>query len=376
MARPRSGLNSRLPVNLSLHYTGLYRYVRPDTKKHCYLSRNRQESINAANQLNALLIPSNDLVEKVIQTDHPLSDCVRLFQDEDAPNRNWKPSTAKLYFGELRRIESDLGQRYVERLTTRDLAEYLRETTESPRRRQQLRNVLVWVFDMAVQEGWINANPAKQTKAPKSKRKRARLTLRDYQQLHALADPWLQNAMDLSLHTLQRAGDVCEMRFEDIREGCLFVVPRKTETSTFVRMKLRIGIELGPIIERCRDGIASPYLVHNLPRRMPPRQGWAEGREHYTQVLRETLTRAMSALVRKSGLYKGVESPPTFHEIRSLGGALYREKGWSLQQVHELMGHASESMTMHYMEGHDAPWVEVNAGLNLAGNGNQMVNKW
>ncbi|WP_236685865.1 tyrosine-type recombinase/integrase [Pseudoxanthomonas suwonensis] len=60
------------------------------------------------------------------------------------------------------------------------------------------------------------------------------------------------------------------------------------------------------------------------------------------------------------------DKPPTFHEVRSLGGAmLMQEKGWTLKQVQELMGHASEAMTENYLEGHDIPWQEVTPGLSL-----------
>ncbi|WP_235974236.1 tyrosine-type recombinase/integrase [Luteimonas deserti] len=50
-----------------------------------------------------------------------------------------------------------------------------------------------------------------------------------------------------------------------------------------------------------------------------------------------------------------VDNSPTFHEIRSLGGALLRDQGWTLQQVQALMGHASEAMTAVYLQGHNGP---------------------
>ena len=53
------------------------------------------------------------------------------------------------------------------------------------------------------------------------------------------------------------------------------------------------------------------------------------------------------------------------HEIRSLGSNLYRAAGWPLKKIEELMGHGTEEMTLHYLSGHEAPWVEVNAGLVL-----------
>jgi enterobacteria phage integrase len=54
------------------------------------------------------------------------------------------------------------------------------------------------------------------------------------------------------------------------------------------------------------------------------------------------------------------------HEIRSLGGALQREAGWTVSQVQTLMTHTSEAMTEHYLGGHEAPWTEVQTGVKLA----------
>ena len=80
-------------------------------------------------------------------------------------------------------------------------------------------------------------------------------------------------------------------------------------------------------------------------------------RDHHTQILPEQLSRAFAEARDEVGI-KG-DNQPTFYEIRSLGGALLREAGWSKAQVQELMVHTSESMTEHYLEGHEAPWTEV-----------------
>lgn len=143
-----------------------------------------------------------------------------------------------------------------------------------------------------------------------------------YQAIRKHAEPWLRNAMDLGLHTLLRAGDLAALRFEDIRDGYLYVIPRKTETTSYHRLKLQIAGDLGIVIERCRDGMASPYLVHRLPRGLPTRKKWAKEREYYTQLLTEQISRAFERARSKTPQFKGVENPPTFHEIRSLGGDL------------------------------------------------------
>jgi enterobacteria phage integrase len=78
----------------------------------------------------------------------------------------------------------------------------------------------------------------------------------------------------------------------------------------------------------------------------------------------EQLSRAFADARDEAGI--DGENPPTFHEIRSLGGAMLREAGWSKVQVQELMTHTSESMTQHYLDGHDAPWTEVRTGIALS----------
>jgi len=49
---------------------------------------------------------------------------------------------------------------------------------------------------------------------------------------------------------------------------------------------------------------------------------------------------------------------PTFHEIRSLGSRLLELKGTSVNDIQVLMGHADESMTQHYLDGHDTRWQQ------------------
>lgn len=86
----------------------------------------------------------------------------------------------------------------------------------------------------------------------------------------------------------------------------------------------------------------------------------ASSRQHHTQVMPEQLTRAFQVARKLAGI--AGPYPPSFHEIRSLGGALLSESGWSIEQVQCLMGHSSAAMTEHYLEGHQTPWQEVQPG--------------
>lgn len=161
--------------------------------------------------------------------------------------------------------------------------------------------------------------------------------------------------------TLLRREDVVSLRFSDYRDGCLWVVPSKTENSTGVRMKIAVNAELAELLAKARDSVASPYIVHRLPEKARPSNMRAKGRDHHTQVLPEQLTRAFQD-AREAAKIEG-DNPPSFHEIRSLGGALLRlQQGWSKEQVQGLLTHSTEAMTNVYLDGHEVPWTEINTG--------------
>jgi integrase len=363
MGRSRTRARAGWPDNLYPNRDG-YKYRHPVTRKETWMGRDRATAFAAARKLNAILIPANDLVARVAGGRKTVADALKIFRDDEVPSRNWKQKTADWYDVFLSRIEDALGAEACEDVTVNRLATWIRSKTDSDRSRQTYRLLLEWIFACAVQEGWIDENPAAQLRKFHHTRQRERLTLDDYRTLHAAAPAWLQNAMDLSLVTLLRREDVAALRFADHRDGALWVVPEKTEGSTMVKLKIQITDELAALISRCRDDIVSPYLVHRLPGKARPKDMRALARNHHTQLLPEQITRAFTALRKKLGI--GGDNPPTFHEIRSLGGALLMtQQGWTKEQVQALMGHASAAMTTVYLEGHDVPWIEVSPGLSL-----------
>lgn len=365
MARPRSALNARLPVNLSLHATGVFRYVHPITKRHHYVGNDRAVAIQTANAANAKLIPRTSHLEKILNNRHRLVEAIDLFEKEGIPARNWKPKTLKDYMWYLGRIRADIGARDVESIQVKDCAEYLRKVTESLRARKQYRSILVWVLDGAVTEGWIAQNPASHTKVAKAKRQRPRLTVEDFEALHEMAEPWLQRAMEIGLYTALRRGDVVNLRFDAIRDGYLFVIPEKTEDSSNHRLKFLLHGGLAETVDRCRDQNPSPFLIHSIPKRLPPKSKQGGLRQHHMQVTPEQLTRSFAALVKKSGRWPEKGANPCFHELRSLASDMARKAGYTIDQMQSWMGHASEDMTKEYLKGHDAPWTDVEVSFEL-----------
>jgi len=153
------------------------------------------------------------------------------------------------------------------------------------------------------------------------------------------------------------------LKFTDAHDGALWVIPQKTEGTSLVKLKIHIGDQLTSLLSQARDSILSPYIIHRLPERARPSNMRASARQHHTQVMPEQLTRAFQDAREAAGITGS--NPPSFHEIRSLGGALLSEAGWQIEQVQSLMGHSSASMTEHYLEGHETPWQEVQPGNAL-----------
>ncbi|KWV17185.1 integrase [Xanthomonas translucens] len=362
MGRARSKARAGWPDNLYPNRDG-FKYRHPVTRNETWMGKDKAKAFAAARQLNAMLAQAADLVAKVTGAAKTVADAIEVFRADDIPERKWGAATAAGYEIVVRRIKAGLGDRPLESLTVKDCAEWLRTDTESPRGRQTRRLVLGWVLACAVQEGWIDNNPALVTRKFSHERKRERLTVETYKAIHAVAPTWLQVAMDLSLMTLLRRDDVVNVGFADAHDKALWVIPSKTEDSTLVKLKITMTQDLAALIARARDDVVSPFIVHRLPGKARPTHMRAESRSHHTQVLPEQLTRAF-AEARVAAKIES-ENPPTFHEIRSLGGALLRQAGWTLQQVQALMGHASETMTTVYLEGHDTPWAEVTPGLKL-----------
>lgn len=358
MGRPRSRARAGWPDNVTTGGGGFI-YRHPVTGKKTYMGRNQPAVFVAARKLNAILMPGNDLVAKVAGRVESVDDAIKLFRIEDKPDRGWAEKTDELYENILNRMSAAIGTLEVANLTVRDCATFIRDVTASKRARQQFRLALQWVLACAVEEGWIESNPALQTRKSVFKRQRERLTKDVYDKIYMKAEPWLRNAMDISLNTLLRREDVVSLRFTDAHDNSLWVVPGKTEGTTGAKLKIgyTADSELGKVIARCRDNVVSPYLVHRLPARLKAKKQQAEDREHQTQVLPEQLSRAFADARDDAEIAQ--PNPPTFHEIRSLGGALLIEKGWTKKQVQALMTHTSESMTNHYLEGHDIPWTEV-----------------
>lgn len=344
MSRARKPQNRDLPPNL-YERKGRYSYRRPDGTE-VDLGIDRAAAKRAAKQANVHFSMDGGLLAKAVGMDSTsIAEATDRWLADDVAHRKLKPGTLENIRSRVKRIRADLGRRLVSAFTTKDTAEWL-DGMEGDAYKTH-RSTLSQIFDFAITKGWIQVNPVGPTKARKAgvEKERARLTLEQFQAIHARCEEWEQIAMDLALVTLQRRGDVARMRFVDEKDGEFMVDQEKTGA----RLAIGIGGELRAIIKRARQsGLVSPYLVHRRQQRK------RAGAEHRTQVDVNMITRAFSEARDSLEEFQNVplKNRPTFHEIRALGGRLYEQAGWTKQEIQSLMGHSDEEMTEHYLTGH------------------------
>ncbi|HIA7339490.1 TPA: tyrosine-type recombinase/integrase, partial [Escherichia coli] len=152
---------------------------------------------------------------------------------------------------------------------------------------------------------------------------------------------WFPLAMDLALVTGQRREDITNMRFSDIYDDRLHIRQIKTGMMIAIPLSLSLpvaGLRLGTVVERCRLVSRGDYLISAGIRKNSP-----DGSIHP-----DGLTKKFVAARKLTGIQFS-ENPPTFHEIRSLAGRLYKEtRGEEFAQ--RLLGHTSEKTTKMYLD--------------------------
>lgn len=365
--RRRNTKTSDLPENLYLN--GIYfRYRHPKTGSFHQMGTDKKLAVQAARKLNAALMPSSDLVRRVMgDSRFTWLQLVDRFKLERQEREGKKASTTKEENYRLQHIADGIGHVALEDTSQRLLSDWL-DKNYTNNAYTKHRGTLIKLMDFGIAKGMFidgQKNLAESTlperEAPKARRV---LTIEQFQAIHSKADPWLQVAMDLALVTTQRRGDLIKMRFTDIRDGYLHVVQNKTEAHGHrAYLRIAIGDTLAGIVSRSRAlPPLSPFLIH----RVPDRRVKFEGQEHHSQVRDQTLTKAFARARDTCEIFTEipVAERPTFHEIRGLGGAQYLAQGYSKEYVNLLMGHTTMKMTEGYTDQH-GNWTECKAELRI-----------
>ncbi|WP_223672916.1 tyrosine-type recombinase/integrase [Proteus terrae] len=230
------------------------------------------------------------------------------------------------------------------------------------------------IFSYAVDESLMYDNPANRKKMRRIESKqRRRLTFDDFMKIRSSADLWLKTAMDLALQTAQARLEVSRIKYSikipkegvcgcvwldnptNGIYGTLYIHRQKVKDKEASHVAIPIGAELKRIIDESRDSIASPYIVHRLPKKYSnPISSMVK---HPTQVAPDYLSRAFSTLRDRVGVKSELplEQRPTFHEIRALSAYLFKQQGIDPQAR---MAHSDAKSTKIYTQNH-VDWVSV-----------------
>lgn len=370
MSRPRSKRNKDLPLNLYRGDGMLWRYRHPITGKYHGMGDDKAKAIIAARKLNELLVPSIDLVSRVIG-----EITFGTFATEFLENKRRKDgkaiakNTKRAYVNYLNRCEewSDLSLSSITLFMTNALLDELPASTSIG-----CRSFLGELFDVAISKGLVDDNPAKQTIKRYRTKQRKRHTLEGLTAIRMASPLWLQNAIDIAMLTTQRRVDIVNMKWSDIADGYLHVAQEKTtddpedefeflEGAGYVRIK--VSDELQKVLDRCKDHISSPFIIHRAPKKKHGRPLKVE-KEHWTQIDDQYLSHQFLAAVKRSNAYPNYigRQIPSFHEIRALSIFMHKKSGKSAQQ---LAGHTTARMTEVYASGHEIAWNDVNIGISL-----------
>lgn len=370
MARPRSKRNKDLPVNLYRGEGNSWRYRHPVTGKYHGMGDDKAKAMIAARKLNELLTPSLDLVARVMG-----EVTFGEFSQEFLANKRRKDgrvlaaNSKRIYTNYLKRCAdwNELPLSSITLFMTNALLDDLPASTSIG-----CRSFLGEIFDVAISKGLVNDNPARQTIKRYRTKQRKRHTLEGLTAVRAVAPKWLQNAIDLAMLTTQRRIDIIKMKWTDIYDGYLHVAQEKTtddpedefeflEGAGYVRIK--VDAELQKVLDRCKDNILSPFIIHRAPKKKHGRPLKVE-KEHWTQIDDQYLSRQFLDAVKRSNAYPNYigRQIPSFHEVRALSIFMHKKAGKSAQQ---LAGHTTARMTEVYASGHEITWNDVDIGIAL-----------
>jgi len=351
MARRRSFVNRDLPPNLYVRNNGYYSYKDPRSGKEYGLGRDKRYALNQAIEANLELYqdlgqPLN-LLDRINEVKKfTLNDWLETYEKE-LKRRNLAAKTMESYERFLRTIKESIGLFTMDDIDTKALADFLAPWRDDGKAtmHNRIRNFLKDVFSTAIAHGVIERNPIDNIKTEKVTVSRSRLSLSDFNLICEHTPdlyPWARLCFELALLTGQRIGDIQAMKWEDIRQGKIYIIQQKTGS--------RVAIDTS-------HGLKA--INKNIKQVLDELKKFKDESDHVIPVSggRDKLSRAFLKS-RAATKLKWEGTAPSFHEIRSLSARLYKEENDG-EFSQRLLGHKNSAMTDRYTDTRDNAFVEV-----------------
>ena len=235
-------------------------------------------------------------------------------------------------------ISRALGGLTISAIKPCDLAKFI--SAEAKTRPQTAKRLLIelrCMMNSALENGWIDVNPAIAVRIVKAPTQRERLTLAMWRKMYLAAydaDGWGRRLLLLALITGQRRGDLVKMRFSDVYDRHLHIVQEKTGTKLALPLAMRlpqIDTSLEQAIVDCADYAVNPdYML----RKSTGTQLSCCSLSYKFECMRNAVYPAMA----------DSNVAPSLHECRSLAARLYN----GVLDTQDLLGHSSVKMTAVY----------------------------
>lgn len=154
-------------------------------------------------------------------------------------------STQDTYLTYIKILEDEMGDAPVADVKRADIRYMLDKMSDRPGAANMLALVCRNIFAFAIEREWVDANPASGIAAFEQSDD----THEPWPETlvaEALADPDVRLPVALLYYTAQRIGDVCKMRWNDVRDGFIEVKQQKTDKE----LDIRLHSDLRTILEQ------------------------------------------------------------------------------------------------------------------------------
>jgi len=352
VGRRRYAKNRDLEPHVKRDSRGYLSLVHPKLKKAYTFGKDLEKANSTARAINAHFAKADFAIRSILEPSWPtFGDVLDRYVKEHVPGLTWSDS----YRAEqLRKIK--LFRKYGQTTYNATDIRFFNELIDaefSGGGKRHATFLLRLIDRFAVGKGMRKFNVADGILiAKKTKRKRNRI--KDLEQFYAIekeAPAWLKRAMRLALITLQPREVICSWKLPKASAETIKAVRGKTGAL----IEIRIGASLRKLFMECRISALS-LGSRNLICRSP-----AKGSS--VSIKPDMLTRFFAKAVEDSGLWES--DPPTFHEIRSLGARLYKERGMPESEIQALLGHTKADTTKIYLDSGEPEYIQAKASMEL-----------
>lgn len=243
-------------------------------------------------------------------------------------------NTVNQYKVAARRLQDILAEFSPDQVTPRHIAQIRKSFSDRYAVANRTITVLRLVFDYALEEQMVEANPCVGIKRIAQRTRTRRILPKEYQAIKAKATPLLQVVMDLCYLTGQRIGDVLKIKRADLSEDGIYIEQQKTKA----RLVVAWTPELRSVVEQAKalhGAVATLYLLKGVRKNAPT----------YHMIWKQWTSACKLACVNDANI----------HDLRAMAGTEAQAQGHDPQA---LLGHTDRKMTKRYLRDRVVPLVE------------------